>query len=1245
MANSYGVIRRTIILGEAGTTWYVNLHKKDYTGTQESMTLFGEGFDLKWSGSGGTRDRRFIESECIVNFTVQNDTDESLLYDIFEKGDRNYFIRVYKNEETTNGLWWFGWVHPSFSTIENAPYPYKSKISATDSVGTFKKSADSELTTAQYNNTSNINTHIKSFGDEMGVYQGWATNLVDNGYFSLPQSNWVLDSPSTWSIPSGGGKADAASGVGGYMSQTGVSVTQNQTVSFTFTVQNYNSATNTLTLKNESGQDLATAIDITSDGTYVKTFDSLQNATEIRLHSSFGGSYSITNVTLVDGLVDTAPMPQITNWFYTSIDWWRNGDTYQSDDPFYLYRIGRTLFRDDAEDFPSKYSKYKVLDGALKIFNTVGVLSNGRYNFMQPNQYADNTSGDFRFYQYATGSSRDTSATTENHLLTLDGTVGANTGAVMSGSTLTYEPPFKSVSATYSGGQAIISIPNDVDFSTFTPVGDVQFDGNSTGSLAISFNLEHRERLLASDVDSLLLSGYNLTNHSFRTSTALIVKLSDGVSQYTLRKLINNSWVWEESSMTYTVFTPSVGYGHTLSNNYVYETSPCQIWLDSNGDYYNAVTKFSVPVLPIPPPPITGVISIKLTGGNNYFQWIDSGTSFGSFSTFNQNSVAITSTNHIINSYFISNNSGAFTSGTSGLKYSVINDDITSEESFDFGNILIGNNNSSTSSNNQNQEAVQYLDSSGNSVASYQGFSQGNSGVYTNITRLLCDQFLSLQKEPLEILQANIFSPDISPLKLLKYSINDDSTYKYYSFLGGSFKAQSETMSGEWFKVNDYTSSIDEDTEMEPEVESESSSNKVSVTKLNLIEQNVSLENAITDIDVEIDLNTSINKINCSGVSRGKVYNNQKLILRSPNNFEYLVVTVSQDTAIGASAININPITTTSIFPIGSTLSVLTYDLSNVITGGGGTPAGSDTQIQFNDSGSFGADANLTYNESTDTLTTDNLTVNSALKLSGDTIKDSGGNDIITSNGNGVITMAEGHISIGGSNANLELNNGSDILLGADALGGSSSTIMYYDAGGAGRQFIRVDSTNKVVICNRATNGTVDIKANTSSAGGGGETDVVTFKYNEAEFKVPITSEGLLVNPQSLTIKVFPSEFKNNADSGYPNYIHDSVSNKLSTRGKDNGDDFYAFIEIPAGHKVTHVKVYASSSVSSAVEVSSFNYKTGADNNVASTTFAFNENKSITNIVGSATQDLVIKCSPGSNSVYVYGAEVTLAIT
>ena len=42
---------------------------------------------------------------------------------------------------------------------------------------------------------------------------------------------------------------------------------------------------------------------------------------------------------------------------------------------------------------------------------------------------------------------------------------------------------------------------------------------------------------------------------------------------------------------------------------------------------------------------------------------------------------------------------------------------------------------------------------------------------------------------------------------------------------------------------------------------------------------------------------------------------------------------------------------------------------------GGGTPGGTDTQVQFNDGGSFGGDAGMTYNKTTDTLSAANLTV------------------------------------------------------------------------------------------------------------------------------------------------------------------------------------------------------------------------------------------------------------------------------
>lgn len=45
---------------------------------------------------------------------------------------------------------------------------------------------------------------------------------------------------------------------------------------------------------------------------------------------------------------------------------------------------------------------------------------------------------------------------------------------------------------------------------------------------------------------------------------------------------------------------------------------------------------------------------------------------------------------------------------------------------------------------------------------------------------------------------------------------------------------------------------------------------------------------------------------------------------------------------------------------------VITYGTAG---GGGGSPGGTNTQVQFNDSGAFGGDSGLTYNKTTDTLT------------------------------------------------------------------------------------------------------------------------------------------------------------------------------------------------------------------------------------------------------------------------------------
>ena len=59
-----------------------------------------------------------------------------------------------------------------------------------------------------------------------------------------------------------------------------------------------------------------------------------------------------------------------------------------------------------------------------------------------------------------------------------------------------------------------------------------------------------------------------------------------------------------------------------------------------------------------------------------------------------------------------------------------------------------------------------------------------------------------MQVSPLQVMQGSIQSANISPLKIIKYKLNSaDSDFDYYMFLGGTFKAQSEIMDGEWFKL------------------------------------------------------------------------------------------------------------------------------------------------------------------------------------------------------------------------------------------------------------------------------------------------------------------------------------------------------------------------------------------------------------------------------------------------------------
>jgi hypothetical protein len=79
-------------------------------------------------------------------------------------------------------------------------------------------------------------------------------------------------------------------------------------------------------------------------------------------------------------------------------------------------------------------------------------------------------------------------------------------------------------------------------------------------------------------------------------------------------------------------------------------------------------------------------------------------------------------------------------------------------------------------------------------------------------------------------------------------------------------------------------------------------------------------------------------------------------------------------------------------------------------SGGGGTPGGANTQIQFNDGGTFGGDAGLAFNKTTTTLTANNIVAASSANLGlVNNVVISGGSNgyVLSTNGSGTLSWIQ----------------------------------------------------------------------------------------------------------------------------------------------------------------------------------------------------------------------------------------------
>ena len=536
-------------------------------------------------------------------------------------------------------------------------------------------------------------------------------------------------------------------------------------------------------------------------------------------------------------------------------------------------------------------------------------------------------------------------------------------------------------------------------------------------------------------------------------------------------------------------------------------------------------------------------------------------------------------------------------------------------ENLDLGEIEVGQTTSGLANSQNAIFSVQHntgTDADPVMFTSTQGFRANDTGDYLNILQLLTREFLQLQTEPLEILQADVFSSDISPIKNLKYSINNDGVFKYYQFLGGTFKAQSETMSGEWFKISTSASvtvgspdGINAGRAMSPSSLGVLSSGENINSKIILNQIN---ENSLGTTNAAIQSGTATTQITLVDNTRAKIYSGQKIQITYADGSNSLTLTASSDVATSSKQIPVTSFTPELDYPLGCIVSPLVYDLTNVITGGGGgstSPGGSDTQVQFNDGGSFGG--------------TDLMTI---------------GTDKVTFTGN---------VEIQGSNEKIKLNSGGDIIFDDDVNGGSGSGgILYRDSGGGLKFAFVIHPTNIVTICNRASNGEVQIRANTSSAGAAGELTIATFKDTSVDFLNGAELRGTNIgNIFDTAAYLTPIDFSISNNTGLAPYTKDTSDGATAAINSATSSMFASF-QIPIGYEATHVQVNGNSSSST--------FNVYVCNISDATVSALTSSPSVgTNQALSSAQSgllgryLSIEFTPGATNRTIYGAKITLS--
>jgi hypothetical protein len=818
----YKKIRHTQIKGEKGTTWYVELWKDGFTGTSTEMTLGGEGFEITWNGQGSTRDRVFLGSECVLSLMVENDTDEDLLYNILDSGFKKYFIRIYKNSTSGSNIWWYGYIQPSFDTIENAPYPYVSRITATDSYGYYEKQLFSSFS-SEDEKKDNHNL-VRIWLDFLHNMDLAPVNLIHNPYFrGNSNKGWTLQPNDTMTSSGLNISSDTGYRNSNSFLQTELIVGEK----YELNIQ-VNTASGSLLVYDGYPGNLIDTISSTGLKTYTYTQSAAGGNPGLYFRtisgSAFTGQIDWVSLNRTNNVADKEVLAfpsNATNFMWTATDWHTSISTENDATRYY---ICKGAFATNS-NFPFEYKESDALEESLKIFNTVGFLAEGTYNFIQPNHYIDNTTGQNNFYKY-NRTTADASPISTTNLCEIN----QSTNILLGGSSFTYEAPFKSVSTVFTSVGQAFNLPSGTNITDLGSDNDYVYGGQMTAnkSYELDWASTYVETVPKNNLPGLGVSQYNSIQQTFNyyiTIKATTITgdkylslnssgdLYWGTSQKQIilsRGLMNNSpssgtysSIYKESFNESTcegaiknagVKGPAkyMDYKNPDNINLVTQPNGASAWAGiSNGtDNFVFRGKLNFKVI-IPSLSDTSSVFVKVETKIPYAQYSTGGhgTLYSNVTPLSTTGIIKESTSNGITLEVLEETS----LDTNEARFTETSTSSTSTENFDLGDVSIGVTESDVTfaiTDINNEAVTDYF---------YRGSDVAGGEV---ATQLLVKEFLEMQQSPLQILQGSIQSANISPLDIVKYKLNsDDAAAKYYMFLGGTFKANSEIMEGEWFRI------------------------------------------------------------------------------------------------------------------------------------------------------------------------------------------------------------------------------------------------------------------------------------------------------------------------------------------------------------------------------------------------------------------------------------------------------------